>query len=299
MAHGRRRARALAGFSIMLGGAQLIRPGWVGRLTGLGKSASRQRLVRLVGARELACGVGLLTGVQSATLLWARVAGDAMDLAILSLALRNRSRRRARLALSAAAVVGVGAIDLLAARAAASRSESSDTEQAAIVTRRSISINCSAEAAYRFWRDVENLPRVMPHLLSVQEIGGGRSHWQAKGPGGKNVAWDAEITDDTPNHRIAWRSLPGGDVKNSGSVRFLPAPGGRGIEVHIELHYWPPTGDLGAAVAKLLRRAPGQEVDADLRSLKQLLETGEIARSDDSIRTGPNAARPAPEPIHA
>ncbi|WP_406696340.1 SRPBCC family protein [Singulisphaera sp. Ch08] len=99
----------------------------------------------------------------------------------------------------------------------------------------SITINRPAEELYRFWRNFENLPRIMTHLESVQVTGDRRSHWKAKAPVGSTVEWDAEITEDRPNELIAWRSLEGADVENSGAVRFVPAPGGRGTEVHVEM----------------------------------------------------------------
>jgi len=96
--------------------------------------------------------------------------------------------------------------------------------------------------------------------------------------------WDAEITDDQANQLIAWRSLPGADVDNSGVVRFERAPGGRGTVVRVEMQYAPPAGVVGATLAKLASEEPGQQVMDDLRRLKQVLETGEIARND-----GPSA----------
>ena len=298
MANGERRARALGVFSLALGAAQLIAPARIARLTGLRTHRGRLQLVRALGARESLSGVVLLSGAAPAAGSWARALGDALDLAIVGAAWRGRSPHRRRLAWTAAAIGSVAVLDLMSARAARKTSASGGNE-AGEVSRESVSVACSPEDAYGFWRNLENLPRVMPHLATVQSLGDGRSHWRAKGPAGKDIAWDAEIVADTPNQRIAWRSLPGGDVSNSGEVRFLAAPGGRGTEVHVELRYEPPGGALGTTVAKLLRRAPGQELDADLRVFKQLLETGEVARSDDSVRSGPNAARPQPHPVQA
>jgi uncharacterized membrane protein len=74
-----------------------------------------------------------------------------------------------------------------------------------------------------------------------------------------------------------------------GVVRFAPAPGGRGTEVHVELRH-----DLRAIVSKLVGGGrDGHELEDDLRRFKQILETGEVVRSDVSIHRGPHAARPA------
>jgi uncharacterized membrane protein len=162
-----------------------------------------------------------------------------------------------------------------------------------------ITINCSPEVAYRFWRDFENLPRFMHHLEAVQVLDPLRSHWKAKAPAGTTVEWDAEIIEDRQNQAIAWRSLEGASVENAGVVRFTPAPGGRGTEVRVELRYNPPGGPIGAAVAKLFGEEPRQQVSDDLRAFKQMLEIGEIVRSDASIHGKPHPAQPPGEAVEA
>ncbi|MEJ7616373.1 MAG: SRPBCC family protein [Pyrinomonadaceae bacterium] len=102
----------------------------------------------------------------------------------------------------------------------------------------------------------------------------------AKAPVGSTVEWDAEIINEKENELIAWRSLEGADVDNSGSVRFKKAQDGRCTEIKIEIHYTPPGGILGAAFAKLFGEEPQQQVDDDLRRFKQLMETGEIATTE-------------------
>jgi uncharacterized membrane protein len=136
---------------------------------------------------------------------------------------------------------------------------------------------------YRFWRDFRNLPQIMTHLESVAVLDERRSHWTAQGPAGRLVEWDAETVEDRPNERISWRSLPGSDVANSGTVRFRAAPGDRGTEVHLEMNYAPPGGELGSLVARLFGQEPSQQVQADLRKLKQVLETGEVTRSAATV----------------
>jgi uncharacterized membrane protein len=145
-----------------------------------------------------------------------------------------------------------------------------------------ITVDRPVEDVYRFWRDLTNLPSFMIHLASVETTGDGRSHWTANAPAGRTVEWDAEVVEDRPNQRIAWRSLEGADVANHGEVTFNPAPGGRGAEVRVELTYDPPGGALGAVVAKLFGEEPQQQVKDDLRRFKQVLETGEVVRSEGS-----------------
>jgi uncharacterized membrane protein len=120
----------------------------------------------------------------------------------------------------------------------------------------------------------------MRHLRSVTELPSGNSHWVAQGPAGTTITWDAEIVTDNPGECIAWKSLNGAAVQHAGSVRFQPAPGGRGTEVHVELAYDPPAGALGVAVAKLLGEEPDLQIREDLRRFKQSMEAGEIATTD-------------------
>ena len=92
-----------------------------------------------------------------------------------------------------------------------------------------------------------NLPRIMSHLESVEVRDDRHSHWVAKAQvaGGKQFEWDAEITHDEPNTLIGWRSLPGADIDNAGQIRFAPAIGDRGTEVHVFIDYVPPAGPAG------------------------------------------------------
>jgi uncharacterized membrane protein len=154
-------------------------------------------------------------------------------------------------------------------------------------------INAPPDTVYAAWRNVDRLPEFMDHLEAVTSTDGRTSHWVAKAPAGSTVEWDAEITEDLPGRRIAWRSVEGASVENRGVVELVPAPGGRGTEIHVSIEYTPPGGAIGATVAKLFGEEPSQQASDDLRRFKQLVETGEIARSDGTphgVRT-PDMAR--------
>jgi uncharacterized membrane protein len=137
----------------------------------------------------------------------------------------------------------------------------------------SVTIMKPAEELFAFWRKLENLPRIMGHLVSVQQHDNERSHWVAKGLTGK-VEWEAEIINERPNELLAWRSLPDSQVDTAGSVHFCAAPGNRGTEVRVVLSYNPPAGQLGAAIAWLAGRDARTQVREDLRSFKRQMETG-------------------------
>jgi uncharacterized membrane protein len=146
-----------------------------------------------------------------------------------------------------------------------------------IKVEKSVLVNRPAQELYRFWRNFENLPRFMDHLESVTVVDENRSHWVAKAPAGTKVEWDAIIHNEIENQLIAWRSLPGADVNNAGSVHFMPAPDGVATEVRVILSYEPPAGKVGAAVAKLFGEEPSKQVEDDLRRFKQVVEAAEVA----------------------
>ncbi len=142
---------------------------------------------------------------------------------------------------------------------------------------KSVLVNRPAQELYRFWRNFENLPRFMDHLESVTVVDENRSHWVAKAPAGTRVEWDATIHNEIEDQLIAWRSLPGADVDNAGSVHFTPSASGAATEVRVVLSYDPPAGKLGAAVAKLFGEEPAKQVEDDLRRFKQVVEAAEVA----------------------
>jgi uncharacterized membrane protein len=137
---------------------------------------------------------------------------------------------------------------------------------------KTIRIQCSPEDLFRFWRNFDNLPRIMKHLRSVTTKAGNRSHWVADAPLGRTVEWDAEIINERPNEVIGWRSLEGADVDSAGSVHFTRAPGGW-TDVRVVLKYEPPAGRLGAALASLFGESPERQIEEDLRRFKQMMET--------------------------
>jgi uncharacterized membrane protein len=146
------------------------------------------------------------------------------------------------------------------------------------LVRKTTSIGRPPEYLYRFWRKFQNLPNVMKHLESVEEIDHVRSHWVAKAPAGRTVEWDAIIEVDEPNRRIVWRSVENADVDNAGSVEFLPGP--RGTEVKVELQYRPPAGVLGKAIATMFMEEPSMQIAEDLHRFKQLMEAGEVSTTE-------------------
>jgi uncharacterized membrane protein len=150
-----------------------------------------------------------------------------------------------------------------------------DASRRAVDVQKTITIDAPVEEVLRFWSTMTTFPRFMAHLREVRELGNGRSHWVAEGPGGVRVSWDAVITRFEPNTVLAWQSEPGAIVANAGSIRFVSVAGG--TRVDIKLSYNPPAGALGHMVAKLFGADPKSELDDDLVRLKSLIEHGKAS----------------------
>lgn len=154
--------------------------------------------------------------------------------------------------------------------------DNADNEDIAIDIVKTITVERPRSEVYQFWRMLENLPKFMEHLESVQSNGPQRSHWVAKIPGGiGTVSWDADIINEKENELIAWRSLPNADIDNAGEVRFSDSPDDRGTIVQAVISYSPPAGSLGGLAAKMLNPQLQSMVEKDLRYFKRFMETGE------------------------
>jgi uncharacterized membrane protein len=81
----------------------------------------------------------------------------------------------------------------------------------------SIEVNVPVRAAYNQWTHFEEFPRFMDGIQEVHQLGDRRLHWKAE-IGGREKEWDAEITEQIPDQRIAWKSV--GGAMNEGTVTF-------------------------------------------------------------------------------
>ena len=137
----------------------------------------------------------------------------------------------------------------------------------------SIVVERPVEEVYAFWRKLENLPRFMSYLKTVSQTSEKQSDWEAHIPGDLvTIQWKAEITGERPNEYLAWRSLPGADVENSGEVQFEGLPNGQRTVIHATITYRPPAANAGALVAKLLNPVFEGMVKGDLDRFKKVIE---------------------------
>lgn len=271
----KRVAQGLGWFSIGLGLAEIFAPRAVSRIVG---ANNHSNLVRFYGMREVLAGVGILTQPNPAPWLWGRVAGDVLDLSTLGKTLNGPENNRALAALGIASVGVVTALDYLCAKELSE--QHAQHGNPAMHAEANMMINRSPEECYNVWRNFENLPHFMQYLQSVRLTGGRQSHWVGNVPGGATIEWDAEMTEDRPNERIGWRSLPGSQVTNSGTVDFEKAPGGRGTIVRVQMDYNAPGASVASLLAKMIGKEPEQLVNKDLRRFKQYIETGSVITTD-------------------
>lgn len=276
-------AKCLGAASAGLGISEVLAPARIAVVAGVDDTERSRAVIRALGIRECAHAVALLVGPDK--LVWTRVAGDVLDLGCLAAGVQRRGRgRRRRGIISGAALAAIGGLDLYAALRTTGGSGSRHAGgQRHFTLRAAVTVKRSPDDVYNFWRNFENLPNFMYHLQSVTLVDGAtQSHWVANAPVGKSVQWDAVLTEDVPSKRIAWQSLPGSGIDNGGSVEFTPDHSGKGTEVRVVVAYRIPGGVIAKALATLLGESPEQQVDDDLRRFKQIMETGQVMRSQGS-----------------
>jgi uncharacterized membrane protein len=138
--------------------------------------------------------------------------------------------------------------------------------------RESIVINARPEQVYRFWRRLDLLPEVMPHLAKVEQLDTKRSRWTAKAFDQVPVTWDAEIINEVPFETIGWKTVPGAMIQHAGAVNFKPVPGNSGTEVRVHLQYSAPGGRAANWLAWLAGEDPARLTREGLQTLKRRLE---------------------------
>jgi hypothetical protein len=220
-------ARFLGWFSLALGVPQVLAPRAVNRTIGVEDDSGSRAWQRVVGMRELGAAAGILpTGRPPAGWLWARVAGDIEDLALLSYALANKSKRRGRTIAATASVVGVTAADV-----------------------------------YTAIRLDQQTPEIAKQIRVATTIRRDRG----------------EVHD-------RWNHFQGElDWSKDASLRFVDAPGDRGTEIHVVI-------EPGGPLARIRGSIKAESVQHDLRRFKQIVETGQVVRSEGTP-DGPSAVR--------
>ena len=231
-----------------------------------GTAGALEAPVRRYGTRR-----GDIPGLESATLERDSFRGQtdrAMTLLAGALALYGLARRGP--IGFAARTLGAGMLWSELRQPSAPAAPAARERRRTVDIQKTLFIEAPPERVYEFWTDYENFPLFMSNVREVRDMGGGRSHWIVRGPGGVPIEWDAMLTEQVPGEMLAWRSRPGSMLENAGAVRFRPE--GEGTRVELRLCYSPPAGGAGQAVATLLGADPRAKLNEDLGRLKSLLE---------------------------
>ena len=157
---------------------------------------------------------------------------------------------------------------------------------------KSLLINRPPQELFEAWQ-VERFPEFMENVVAVEPLDGDVSRWTVKAPVGREIVLVNKVTQIVPGESISWQSEPASDIANSGEVRFVEAPAGRGTYVSLIFAYAPPAGTVGRLAAKLLQREPEVQARRDLHRFKQLMETGEVtSNASPSARSSESATQP-------
>ena len=132
-------------------------------------------------------------------------------------------------------------------------------------TSESIDVNVPVSTAYNQWTQFEDFPKFMESVHEVRQVDDRHLHWRAD-VAGKEEQWDAEITEQIPDERIAWRSISG--AKNAGVVTFHKISDSA-TRIMLQMDYDPRTIDekVGDALGIVKSRLKG-----NLKRFKEFLE---------------------------
>jgi uncharacterized membrane protein len=148
------------------------------------------------------------------------------------------------------------------------------------VTGKTVTINKPRAEIYAFVRDFANVSRFMENVEAVADAGD-RQTWTIRAPLGRTVEIRTRIVNEREGEFFAWRTTEDSQIEGEGKFLLRDAPGGRGTLVESIVAYKPPLGEVGRLVAKLFQAEPSVQSRRDLKRLKMLLETGEIATSQN------------------
>lgn len=131
---------------------------------------------------------------------------------------------------------------------------------------KTIQVNVPIHTVYNQWTQFEQFPQFMQGVKEVKQLDDAHLHWKAE-IAGKNEEWDAEITAQEPDKRVAWRSISGSP--NAGTVTFRPVSDDT-TEVQLNMEYDPKgfVESAGDALGVVSSRVTG-----DLNRFKEFIES--------------------------
>ena len=272
--NGHRSARFLGWFSVGLGLAEIAAPRTLAQILG---TRPRPALTRTAyGLREVAVGVGILASRNPRPWVWARVAGDALDLATLS---AIRSGRRGRPYTAALALGSVAAVTALDVRTALALGDGGDADRGGVpdgaeTVRGSVVVDRPPDEVFWAWRDPVTVATMLSPFLEVRAESPELAHLRLKTPLGKGLRWSWDVPDERPGEFMRFRSLPDSTVRNEGTATLRPVGDGGRTRLDVEGWYLAPGGRIGTAVTSGFGTAPEAALGVVLGRFKELVESG-------------------------
>jgi uncharacterized membrane protein len=145
----------------------------------------------------------------------------------------------------------------------------------------SVTIRRPVETVFHFYHDFRNLPRFLGDLMAIKQTGPATWRWIVQGPMGIRVAWTARVAEERTNEFIKYEALPLPGLKTTWAIYFSPASEAGSTEVREVMQT--PLGRLGQAGLALIGKPPAGEVPANLRRLKEVMETGRVTETSYAV----------------
>ena len=146
---------------------------------------------------------------------------------------------------------------------------------------KSVTVGCEVGAVFKFYRDFKNLPRFLGDVMSIEQIGPATFRWTIQGPLGIRVNWTIRVIEERTNELICYETVAPPGLTTRWEIHFAPVPGSGETVVREVMK--PPLGRLGRAALALVGKFPAEELSANLRRLKQVIETGQVTDTSYSV----------------
>jgi uncharacterized membrane protein len=145
----------------------------------------------------------------------------------------------------------------------------------------SVRIRRPVDEVFEYYRDLTNLPCFLGDIIAVEPTHSGKFRWTIQGPFGVRMHWTVKLTEERANTLIRYETvgLPG--LTTNWEIRFTPTEQEGETEVHEVMTT--PLGMLGSFALAMIGKLPAEEMSANLRRLKQVLETGKVTDTNYSV----------------
>lgn len=145
----------------------------------------------------------------------------------------------------------------------------------------SVAIRCPVAEVFEFYRDFRNLPRFLGDVMATDQTGPATWRWTVQGPWGIRVKWTVKVTEERTNEFISYETIPLPGLRTTWAIYLSPASEPGTTEVREVMQT--PLGRVGRAALALMGKPPAGEVPANLRRLKEVMETGTVADTSYSV----------------